>query len=324
MKTQLPIQPRITCPSCWSEFDPASLLWVASHPSLVGDPYLGTSVAKRFPPSRFDHEAFALDPKGERCESLACPKCHLTIPRVIVEFRPVVMSMIGAPSSGKSYFLASSVWHARKQAQAFRINLADADPAANQILTDYERKLYLNDRPEELVAIDKTQEGGELYQRVVYGDADEAVSYARPFVFAVRPKENHVYVTDPDTTRMESRALCLFDNAGEHFLPTLASEREPATDHLAHSEVLVFVFDPLNHPEFRKRCKKYSEDPSLFFTVQRQDSVLLEAAKRIRKKANLASHDRLKRPLVVVVNKYDIWQRELPLQLRDEEPLPSK
>jgi hypothetical protein len=321
MNVTLQIQPKVTCPSCWTKSDPASLLWVATHTTLLGDPYLGPAVPSRFPASRFDHEGFAIDAGGDRCEALACPKCHLKVPRVLVEFKPVVISVIGAPGSGKSYFLASAVWNTRKRAQQLRLNFSDADPAANEILSDYEQKLFLNDRPEALVAIKKTQEGGELYQKVVFGEADSTVFYARPFVFAVRPRMSHPYVHHDDDARLQSRALCLYDNAGEHFLPTLSSEREPATDHLAHSEVLVFVFDPLNHPQLRTRCRHYSSDPGLFFEkIHRQDSVLLEAAKRVRTKANIANHGPLGRPLVVAVNKCDVWQSEIGADIRAINP----
>jgi len=232
------------------------------------------------------------------------------MPRILVELKPLFISVIGAPSSGKSYFLASSIWETRQRLRSFNVTFTDADPVANRIISEYEQKLFLNDRPDEFVAIPKTEEDGELYQRVDYGSRIEL--YARPFVFSMRPNPNHALLKGKSRTRTASRALCLYDNAGEHFQPKLESALSPATDHLALSEVLIYVFDPLQHPRFRELCRQYSEDPQLDaeFRTHRQDEVLLEAAKRIRQKANLPQHQRFDRPLVVVVNKYDVW-REL-------------
>ncbi len=312
MKTRLDIRVRITCPNCWAESNPGDLEWVSSHPDLRGDAFLGDDAQKRFLPSRFDPEGFALDAKGMRCQTLACPACHLPVPRILIELTPLFISIIGAPSSGKSYFFASSIWETRKRLRAFHINFMDADPVANQIITDYEKKLFLSDRPEQFVAIPKTEEDGELYQMVDYGTRQEL--FARPFVFAMQPGPSHPVMTQRNDVRRVSRALCLYDNAGEHFQPKLESERSPATDHLALSEALIYVFDPLQHAGFRNQCRQISSDPQLHtdFQTFRQDVVIIEAAKRIRQKANLAQHERFDRPLIVVVNKYDVWRALMP------------
>jgi hypothetical protein len=128
---------------------------------------------------------------------------------------------------------------------------------------------------------------------------------------------------DPKSVRTVSRALCLYDSAGEHFQAMSEAELSPATDHLALSEALIFVLDPLQHPKFRRLCREHSDDPQLSseFRCYRQDEILLEAAKRIRQKANIAVHERFKRPLVVAVNKYDTWGTLLPdLELRNISP----
>lgn len=273
-KSHLEIRRRMTCPSCWKAFGPEDLLWVSSHPDLRGDAYLGDDTLKRFLPSRFDPEGFALDAKGLRCQSLACPACHLTVPRILVEIKPIFVSIIGAPTSGKSYFLASTIWETRQKCRMFNISFTDADPVANQIISGYEQKLFLNDKPNQVVAIDKTQEDGELYQLVDYGTRRSL--YARPFVFAMRPTNDHFQLREnPDKLRTMSRALCLYDNAGEHFQPKLESELSPATDHLALSESLIYVFDPLQHPRFRQACQQHSVDPQLEnnFNCHRQDEV---------------------------------------------------
>lgn len=305
------LRKKVTCPNCWRDLDPADLLWVSSHPDLRGDAFLGEDELKRFLPSRFDAEGFALDAKGQRCHLLACPHCHLTVPRILSEVKPLVMSVIGAPSTGKSYFLASTIWQIRQKLSHFNVRFTDADPVVNKIVSGYEKRLFLADRPNEIIEIAKTQEDGDLYAPVNYGDRLER--YARPFVYSLQPTRSHVQVQAGHTSDKLARALCLYDNAGEHFLPDQDSSLGPATDHLARSEALVFVFDPTNHPRFRVACREFSSDPLLENPrIHRQDEVLLEAAKRIRQKANLSSQAKIERPLIVAINKYDVWSKLLP------------
>jgi hypothetical protein len=89
---------------------------------------------------------------------------------------------------------------------------------------------------------------------------------------------------------------------------------------LALSEVLFFLFDPTQHPKFRRQCKGKTEDPQMgeHGWSHRQDQVLLEAASRIRSHSGWSEHDKYKRPLIVVVTKYDAWcsligEKQLPL-----------
>ena len=91
----IPIKNRITCPHCWSSFPPDQTLWVAQHPDLAGNPRLGSDHPKRFLPSRFNLQGDALDAPGFACHELACPKCHLSVPRAFFEMTPVFVSILG-------------------------------------------------------------------------------------------------------------------------------------------------------------------------------------------------------------------------------------
>ena len=59
------------------------------------------------------------------------------------------------------------------------------------------------------------------------------------------------------------RALGLYDNAGEHFLPGRDTLGSPVTRHLARSRVLFFLFDPTQDPRFRKACSGKMHDPQM-------------------------------------------------------------
>ena len=63
------------CHDCSARFQPEDVKWVATHPSLKGDPILGQEAFLRFFPSGPCPEG-VLDAKGSACTQTACPKCH--------------------------------------------------------------------------------------------------------------------------------------------------------------------------------------------------------------------------------------------------------
>lgn len=307
MKKVSPVRLRksLTCPHCWTEFTPNQVKWVAGDPGLLGDARLGDK-QQRFVPSRFDVQGNAIDVNGGKCTQIACPNCHLVIPRVLLDLPPVFLSILGAPGSGKSYFLSCMIWQMRRiLREMFRVSFVDADPEANQQLTRYEEVLFLNPEPELPTALEKTETQGALYQSVRYGE--HVVWYPRPFVFSARPDPDHVYAKSG--TKL-ARAFCLYDNAGEHFLPGGdQSTTQRATQHLQFSQALIFLFDPTQHPSFRQACMDFSSDPQIQDNIRShpQHQVLAEAGKRIKDAMGLPD-GKLKTPLIVIATKHDAWK----------------
>ena len=300
--------PRITCPHCWEQFSPEKILWVSEHIDLLGDPKLGFEHQQRFLPTRFTVGGEALDSHGFPCHQLACPNCHLSIPRPVLEMEQVFLSIFGAPASGKSYFLAAMTWELRKILPLkFSISFSDAEPALNQKLNQYEESLFSSDRVGELVSlaalIEKTQvsQDAGLYDTVSFGS--QTVSYPRPFLFSMQPQPGH-----PNGSKQGrlGRVVCLYDNAGESFQPGSDSAAAPVTRHMAHSRALFFVFDPMQDNNFRARCSDPKGTASAPFTA-RQEPVLQEAAARIRRYAGLRQTEKHDRPLIVIVTKCDAW-----------------
>jgi hypothetical protein len=308
---------RVQCPHCWGSFRPEEILWMSEHQDLLGDPRLGADHQQRFLATRFNLAGDALDGKGFACQHLACPHCHLVVPRVFLELEPLFLSIFGAPASGKSYFLAAMSWELRKVAPLnFRVSFSDADPALNRILNDYEESLFSSSRPEELVPlarlIRKTEEQGELYDMVSFGN--QTVNYPRPMVFTMQPQRGHPYFSRANAL---GRAVCLYDNAGESFLPGRDTAANPVTRHMAHSRALFFVFDPTQEARFRRKCEERL-GPSGSDRLSRQEPFLQEAAARIRRHTGLKQTERHSRPLIVILTKCDAWSH-----LLSDEPLPD-
>ena len=79
---------------------------------------------------------------------------------------------------------------------------------------------------------------------------------------------------------------------------------------MAKAHCLLFVYDPTQEPEFRKVAKDASSDPQMKMAVtSRQDVLLAEAARRVKTYRGLAMTSLHDKPLIVLVNKYDAWQK---------------
>ncbi len=309
------VLPRVTCPHCWEQCAPEDLLWVSEHAELYGDERLGTDQPRRFLPTRFNLDGLALDARGLACHQLACPNCHLLVPRALLEMEPLFVSIFGSQNSGKSYYLAALSWELRRQLPLkFQVSFADADPSMNRVLRDYEESVFANGTGETPVPlgrlIHKTQVQGDMYDTVAFGS--QTVTYPHPFLLSMRPLDQH-----PNAERAAElgKVVCLYDNAGESFQPGADSATSPVTRHMARSRVLLFVCDPLQEARFRAACAHPAARPTGTRLV-RQEPILQEAAARIRKYAQLTQTEKHAAPLVVVLTKFDLWST----MLNDDRP----
>jgi hypothetical protein len=311
---------RITCPHCWNQYAPEDSLWISSDHDTLRDDAKIRGEPRRFPAERFDVSGDAIDARGARCAALACPECHLEVPRVCYEFPPFFVSIVGGPGCGKSFFLPAMTWTLRTVLpRKFASEFLDADPVFNLKLHEYERSLFLNPKRDEVVTIEKTmatagQEG--LYDQVVLGG--KTVAFARPFLFRLQPGDQHPEVGNRGQT---ARTVCLYDNAGELYLPSFQpGDTFRATDHLGRADLTMFLFDPTQDMRFRDACRGKSRDPQMQVRDQEfkreaailQHTILLTAATRMKRLRGLAESERHDGPLVVILTKLDAWSALIP------------
>jgi len=298
----------ITCPHCWHRFEACDIVWVAKHSDLRGDTVLGLDHFVRFLPTRFNVAGEALDARGMPCQQLACPRCHLVIPRVFLKLEPLIFSLVGVPFSGKTYFLTAMTWElARIFPSRFALAFSGVDASANYTLNEYQKTLFMQEDQRAAVGIDKTQ-----LDSVSHYDSTnlegQPVLLPRPFLFSMRPLKEHPKAPDAENV---GRIICLYDNAGEHFLPGQDTALAPGTQHMSRSKVMMFLYDPVQDPRIRQKCKEVSSDPQLFGAIptQLQSTILGEAAMRVRQYANIPPNKKLDQPLMVLVSKADIWEK---------------
>lgn len=308
MSTATPLLPRVTCPQCWHKFQPEDVLWISEHQDLFNLDSRVPNAQLRFLPSRFSPNAEAIDPRGFPCHRLACPRCHLEVARPMMELQTFFLSIIGAPSSGKSYFLAAMSRQLRRMLPIkFATAFADADATFNMRLKQYEQSLFANPRPDQLQEMQelilKTQTTGDEYGYAAVNYGNQSVMYALPYLFTMRLQENHPNIE----RRGFGRTICLFDNAGESFLPGQEKASAPVTRHLAEASMLFFVFDPLQDSRFRRLDESLNEGVTDKSHLGSQEGVFEEAATRIRRFAGLATNQKYNRPVTVIVTKCDRW-----------------
>ncbi len=317
---RLPLAASVSCPHCWHPYPPESTLWISSdHPTLRGDPNLENDEPLRFAAERFDVQGNALDARGQRATGLACPKCHLVVPRALYEYRPFFVSIVGAPGSGKSFFLPAMTWFLRSSMpDRFAVTFQDADPRLNLLLHDYEKSLFLNPDLDTPLTLKKSQvqQDASLYDKVKIGN--DWVELPRPMVFRMEPTADH-----PQAARLASlsRAVCLYDNAGEAFEPAASEVISRVTNHLQHCDATFFLFDPTKHPRFREAARGRSQDPQWTQKLENpvlQNTLLDNAANRLRSLRGMSLQERYGGPLVVVITKLDAWQCLLPDAVRGQ------
>lgn len=292
------------CPVCWTRFDAGDALSVAVHEDLRGDPILGTDTRLRFQPTRFNDQGLALDPMGLACTDLACPHCRRQLPPGYLDMPHQILSVIGAPSAGKSYYLAvlTHTLHDRLPTD-FGLAFKDGDPSGNMLLNQMRNTLFSAATPEEAL-LGKTALEGATYEKLPR--LGRMVSLPRPFIYSL---------THPANKSVET-SIILYDNAGEHFEPGIDIHDSPGAMHVANSAGLLFLFDPTANARFKAKLVGV-DDPQLTLKgrVDQQDSILSEMETRIKRVQGLAPAQRIDTPLAFVVGKSDTWQFLLPSPL---------
>lgn len=289
------------CPVCWTRFEAGDALSVAVHESLRGDPILGADARLRFHPTRFNDQGQALDPMGLACTDLACPHCRRQLPPGFLEMPHRILSLIGAPSAGKSYYLAVATQVLQDRLpRDFGVAFRDGDPGGNLLLNQMRHTLFSAQSPEQAL-LGKTALEGATYERLPR--LGRMVSLPRPFIYNL---------SRSDRDRAEC-SLIFYDNAGEHFEPGIDIHDSPGALHVATSAGLIFLFDPTANSRFKQRLVGVA-DPQLALTgrVDQQDSILAELESRMKRVLGLPAAERIRTPLAFIVGKSDAWAHLLP------------
>jgi len=277
---------------------------IAVHADLRGDPILGDEQMLRYYATRFNDRHQALDAMGLAAPDCACPHCRRRLPPGFLDQPHHIFSIVGAPSSGKSYYL--SVLVKLMQASLFKkfsATFRDAAPDDNAVLNDMRNHLFSASKPEDAY-LAKTELEGALYETLPR--QGRQVKLPKPFTYHISSRKA------PD----DGFSVVFYDNAGEHFEPGTNTADSPGAQHISVASGIFFLFDPLYSPDFRARIKS-TEDPQLLQQRNdQQDVILSESEVRIKQILGLTTAERVATPMAIIVGKSDAW-----ISLLGSEPL---
>jgi hypothetical protein len=284
-----------TCPVCWLKFDRGDTMNVAVHASLRGDPILGESQMQRFYATRFNDRGQAVDAMSIPSPDLACPHCRRKLPPGFLDMPHHIFSIVGAPSSGKSYYLSVLVKMLQNTLfKHFGCSFRDADPSENVVLNQMKTQLFSASSVQEAV-LAKTELEGAMYETLPR--LGRKVRLPKPFIFNVsNPRDS-----------TQDFSVVFYDNAGEHFEPTRNSADSPGAQHIAAASGIFFLFDPLHNTDFQRRLVGLNDPQLDSRRVDQQDIILAESEVRIKSLLGLDSRQRIATPLAVIVGKSDTW-----------------
>lgn len=205
----------------------------------------------RFLPLRFDVHGTPIDSEGFACQYKACPRCLLKVPDILLTAKTSYVSIVGAPSSGKSYFLTSMTYKMRSTfPNSFKYSFIDSDPQMNERLRQYESRQFESEDATAFTAIEKTQVTGSTYSSTMING--QMFQFPQPYIFTMRPlPENPQF----ETGNLTPNSICFYDNAGESYLSGQESETFPVTRHLQNTDAILFLFDPMQDAKFRHACR---------------------------------------------------------------------
>jgi hypothetical protein len=197
------------------------------------------------------------------------------------------------------------IWQLRRTLPGdFGVLFKDSDGECNRIVNHYEEQLFFGKTKDALAKLAKTDVTGDWYTTVQFDD--QVITLPKPFYFDLIAENFDSGLAED---KRQSRLLCIYDNAGESFLPGGDTVVNPVTKHLGLAEAWLFCFDPTQDPRFREALRGRTED---FQVVEgpvttRQDVVLNEMINRVRRQGKLKANEQTRRPLIIACTKYDAW-----------------
>lgn len=300
-----PIPEFLTCPHCWEKFKQDQILSIACHPELQGDNILGPSAMKRFAPQTYNLEGVPLDDAGYPCRATACPHCHRKLPPFFTGTPQHIVSVIGAPYSGKTYLLASMVQEAFKEfPREFDVTFRDSDAKRNAAFNQLRQKFFTATDPFQAY-LKNTELTDATMQRV--WKKQKFRMLPAPVSFAISRQG-----------AAPSR-LVFYDTPGESFLPGQTDYKVVmAGGHTAVASAYFFIFDPTLSRSFRRLITD-SKDPQMqldLAATNLQTQMLAELETQLRDELNQPAPQKLNIPLAIILDKSDVW-----LHLLGPEPL---
>lgn len=214
---------KILCPFCFNYINPREMLYLCINAKCMDSPALGGHIIANPKP---DRNGFCTCDKagcGRTTSTKVCPHCKTVLPHTITDSPTKIISIVGASSSGKSYYVGSilrkiideGLFSELKFDNVTRIATIWADKKSPTEYTKRFRSLMDNFRilkPTEKIT--------------------DIVKDNPPLLIEMSVEKK----------KIERNTFSFFDAAGESFHDT--SDLAAITPYIAHSEAVILILDP--------------------------------------------------------------------------------
>jgi len=246
----------ILCPYCFNHFDNVDAEYQCENFEMnasrtmelcpsESDPkynqhwgYEG-AVTKHFFKGKKPLLALAYTPKPAKCDKcgmpstrFVCPHCHNWLPTEMIEEGSEIISIIGAPSSGKTVYFLSLIHELKRVGYKLGLTVRAKDEAPNK---------------EMRTSVVYNRLSSNLFDDHMLPDETHVSERQYPLIFKLISSKNPGTVSKDD----KSIYLVFYDTAGEAFESSEQIDR--MAKHLVESSGIILLVDPFSIKKLRTR-----------------------------------------------------------------------
>jgi Ni2+-binding GTPase involved in maturation of urease and hydrogenase len=243
---------QVVCPYCFDKFKRSEVLFRCSNSrckeeddnkmkEFWGEQFKGNPVIT---PKNFSGKLLDIMPKSAKCDKCSsettktiCPHCHNELPHEMVESGGLIISIIGARSSGKTNYITTLINELKHKGHL--INLGIYDTVVGRKPEEYTTARYKTDFYEKLY------KNKECHSQTAVNDTRSKI----PLIYKLF-----------STNKKDQAYLVLYDTAGENFAdPKAIAEK---AKFLKNSDGIILLLDTFCIPNVHERLQsKFKLDP---------------------------------------------------------------
>lgn len=280
----------IICPYCFHSFSESKVLWRCNSyqckqaQNLEQDP----NFLKYHKSVQLEQPHILVGPKVskgyatcDKCKNATnvriCPECHSTLPD---SKENIIISIIGAPGAGKSYYVGTLLRQLRSKICKFGCSFMFTTRADEDL---YNTKF--NNKFEKGMKIDKTQ---------VPAGEDNFIGANTPILCNIQDRGG------------VTRTFTFFDAAGENFDDE--AMMAAVTKYLEHSTAILLLLDPLQIKAVQNAVKAKDENADVRESekIITYDDILENTMRVIRQQLRLSANKKIEIPIAIAFSKWDL------------------
>lgn len=288
----------ITCPYCYNKFENDDVEYQCENieRSVDGTPKCPEEADKRFNdhwgiPVESRHffkgkpfGLFSSEPKPSKCDKcgkqssrFVCPHCHNWLPTDMIKDGAEIISIVGAPNSGKTVYFFNLMRQLQKKASSLGISVTVQDEGPDP--TKKTSVIYKG-------MVEKMYEDNELPPKTPVIEGERPI----PLIFKVSNEK-------AGKKGGKSIYIVFYDTPGEAFQDREQMDR--MADHVSNSAGILLFIDPYNIKKLTGTLQSASEEEIVTGSELENENVLNSLLQKVNRKE---SEDK---PFAIVFSKID-------------------